>query len=400
MTLPPLIRMALRQPSELCSLKPKNKAPIVPLSAINATAHRIAGLNAPNACVLSRRCLSHHSYFTVHHRGATRRLSPSVSTSSLILPITSLASSSILFRGQQLCNFSSAPSPLSTVPKPPSGGDSPSTSSGSAARSTSDPYSEEKTGSNKSIFAKLWDRYSFEGQTKRIILGERLFRGAQFRANDLRWYREGRIPYEFRPRHAILTMHVWFLHKRLLADRVDPHAALLVQEELFDILWNDTRARIRAEGVNELTVNKHLKDAQQLTFLHCTHYDHAFQEYAEDPKRRFEELAAAVWVHVLNRDEECYNDQLRRMAAYVEYQFVNIVLNTPDDYFWEGRIPWGDVPDFTEMDDNSGKRLEEAKKAPKGFVELPKPWVKTLTDSGDAYYWNTATNETTWKKPT
>ena len=44
-----------------------------------------------------------------------------------------------------------------------------------------------------------------------------------------RWYREGRIPYEFRPRHAILTMHVWFLHKRLLADRVDPHAALLVQ---------------------------------------------------------------------------------------------------------------------------------------------------------------------------
>lgn len=172
------------------------------------------------------------------------------------------------------------------------------------------------------------------------------------------------------------------------------------QEELFDILWNDTRARIRAEGVNELTVNKHLKDAQQLTFLHCTHYDHAFQEYAEDPKRRFEELAAAIWVHVLNRDEECYNDQLRRMAAYVEYQFVNIVLNTPDDYFWEGRIPWGDVPDFTEMDDNSGKRLEEAKKAPKGFVELPKPWVKTLTDSGDAYYWNTATNETTWKKPT
>ena len=44
-----------------------------------------------------------------------------------------------------------------------------------------------------------------------------------------RWFTEARIPYEFRPRHALLTMHVWFLHKRLLADRVDSHLALLVQ---------------------------------------------------------------------------------------------------------------------------------------------------------------------------
>ena len=38
--------------------------------------------------------------------------------------------------------------------------------------------------SKKSIFNKLWDKYSFEGQKKRIILGERLFRAAQYRAND------------------------------------------------------------------------------------------------------------------------------------------------------------------------------------------------------------------------
>lgn len=37
---------------------------------------------------------------------------------------------------------------------------------------------------NKSIFSKLWDNYSFEGQRKRILLGERLFRSAQYRAND------------------------------------------------------------------------------------------------------------------------------------------------------------------------------------------------------------------------
>ena len=37
---------------------------------------------------------------------------------------------------------------------------------------------------NKSIFSKLWDKYSFEGQKKRIVLGERLFRAAQYRASD------------------------------------------------------------------------------------------------------------------------------------------------------------------------------------------------------------------------
>jgi len=172
-----------------------------------------------------------------------------------------------------------------------------------------------------------------------------------------------------------------------------------IQEELFDILWNDTRARIRAEGVNELTVNKHLKDVQQLTFLHLTHYDHAFQEFANDDAKRFEELAGIIWIHVLNRDEEAYNDQLRRLAAYVEYQYVNLMHGVPDDYFWEGRIPWGDLPIFSDMKDNDGKALD-AVTSVEGLETLPAPWIKTLTDAGYPYYWNTETNITSWKKPT
>ena len=31
-------------------------------------------------------------------------------------------------------------------------------------------------------------------------------------------------------------MHVWFLHKRLLADRVDSHLALLVQVRVISII--------------------------------------------------------------------------------------------------------------------------------------------------------------------
>ena len=102
---------------------------------------------------------------------------------------------------------------------------------------------------------------------------------------------------------------------------------------------------------------------------------------------------------MLNKDEEAYDDQLRRLAAYVEYQYANIVMGVPDTYFWEGRIPWGNIPDFSGMKDNDGKALGELEDIAVGLEEIPKPWMKTLTDAGDTYYWNTESNETTWKRP-
>ena len=61
-------------------------------------------------------------------------------------------------------------------------------SSSSPSSTRSDNVTTTLTTDNdegsKSIFSKLWDKYSFEGQKKRIILGERLFRAAQYRAND------------------------------------------------------------------------------------------------------------------------------------------------------------------------------------------------------------------------
>lgn len=135
-----------------------------------------------------------------------------------------------------------------------------------------------------------------------------------------------------------------------------------------------------------------------MTFLHCTHYDHAFQEFKDDPEKKFEEIAGIVWTYVLNKDEEAYMDQVKRLAAYVEYQYINLLEGVPDDYFWEGRIPWGDMPDFANMKDNDGKALPKMGDV-QGLEILPEPWVKTLTDAGVPYYWNTETDVTTWKKP-
>uniref|UniRef100_A0A7S2ETL6 WW domain-containing protein n=1 Tax=Trieres chinensis TaxID=1514140 RepID=A0A7S2ETL6_TRICV len=260
----------------------------------------------------------------------------------------------------------------------------------------------------KSLFARLRDKYSISAQRHRIELGERLFRAAQRRASDRTWHVDGRVPFDFRRRHALIALHVWFLHRRLIADRSeDSDLWLMVQEELFDALWNDSRARIRSEGVQEVTVNKHLKDVQSLTFKICTHLDHAFAEYAADMERRHEELVGVVWVHLLNRDEDVPRDAVVRLAAYVEFEFQNIMFLLPDEHFAEGRVAWGSTPDFSDMVDNEGKPLpplEEDGKIGEGQLklptQLPKKWLEALTDAGDKYYWNVETMKSQWEEPT
>lgn len=229
-------------------------------------------------------------------------------------------------------------------------------------------------------------------------MGDRLFSAAQRRANDPIWYGPGRIGREFRARHAMLTMHIWFLHKRLVTDKVDPHFSLLVQEELFDILWNDTLTRIRAQGVNELTVNKHLKDIQELTFLHLTHYDHAFASFVDAPQKRFEELSALVWIHILLKEDDVSDDHLQRLVAYIDAQYHNIMFELPEEYFREGRIAWVNIPNFDGMKDSKGNVLENVPLNPEDV--LPTGWYSALTDAGKTYYWNPDTSMVQWNRPT
>mmetsp|Transcript_4726 Transcript_4726/g.7186 ORF Transcript_4726/g.7186 Transcript_4726/m.7186 type:complete len:291 (+) Transcript_4726:27-899(+) len=254
-----------------------------------------------------------------------------------------------------------------------------------------------ETKDTKGIGAKLWDKYSFSGQSRRIEMGERLFRAAQQRASNPTWYSSGMMGREFRPRHAVLTMHLWFLHRRLVTDKVDPSFCLMIQEELFDILWHDTKVRIRAEGCAELTINKHLKDVQQYTFQHLTHYDHCFTELMDKPKERYETLGGLVWRHLLLQDEEAPDDLIKRLAHYIEYQHNNICLDLPDEYFHEGRIAWGDMPDFSGVKDNTGKLLEDIPEHPDDV--LPTGWLKAMADNGDSYYWKPETMHSQWERP-
>jgi cytochrome b pre-mRNA-processing protein 3 len=214
-----------------------------------------------------------------------------------------------------------------------------------------------------------------------------------------RWYGPGRIERDFRQRHAIFTLHIWLIHKRLLADQYDTNAALAVDEELFNSFWDDTTCRIRQAGVHELAVNKMLTQVQQYTFLHLTHYDHAFTEFLDRPYDRLKELRKIVWMHIFVRNpamEKAY-DHLDRIAWYVDANYRNIMHEWPDEYYRESRVAWVDLPDFTHLKDAQDEVLPEAPLHPDDVV--PIPWVANMTRRGIQYYWNTVTGESTWEKP-
>mmetsp|Transcript_4233 Transcript_4233/g.7417 ORF Transcript_4233/g.7417 Transcript_4233/m.7417 type:complete len:330 (-) Transcript_4233:59-1048(-) len=311
-------------------------------------------------------------------------------------------------RGRQL--KSSSPPPVSRILYRDASASAASPADGLDPQSRSKPQPP-------GLFSRLYERYSVAGQQRRLALGQFFFHAALRRSQEAAWYAPGRIPPTFKNKHAMLTLHVWFLHRRLIRDEgtgiagdksgaavvtdsgtgntLTRESSLLVQEELFDLLWNDTRCRIRAEGVAELTVNKHLKDVQQLTFQQCTHLDQVFEEHFGDDVKRVEELAYAMWMHVLNKDEEVADDVIKRLAAYSEYEFQNILFLLPEQYFAEGRVGWGSMPDFSGMKDSAGKILPSVDTV----KELPEGWIQALTDAGDVYYWDTATDKTQWDKP-
>jgi cytochrome b pre-mRNA-processing protein 3 len=220
-----------------------------------------------------------------------------------------------------------------------------------------------------------------------------------------RWFGPGRIGRDFRSYQALLTMHIWFLHKRLINETSDPHQAALIQEELFDIFWADSSNRMRAHGVNEWLIQKNLKTVQQYTLMHLFHYDHCYTgELLEDPSYRLEELKNLVKTHVLllsPGDEVTlaqHDDQAERIAWYVEAQYQNIVHDLPDDFHRKARIAWVDLPSFDGMiDGNTGKELPQQPIHPEDV--LPDGWKRNIANDGTYYYWNVHTREAQWEHP-
>jgi WW domain/Ubiquinol-cytochrome C chaperone len=180
-------------------------------------------------------------------------------------------------------------------------------------------------------------------------------------------------------------------------------APMLLQQELFHILWDDTTCRIRQAGVSEMSVNTQLKKVQQYTFVHLTHYDYIYSDLVVkskvSPLERLKELRKLIFQHVyLKKDEMMEPRQvalyLDRLAWYIDLNFQNICLQLPNEYLQQGRILWTDLPDFESIvPDNQDVTL-----SPDDV--LPAPWLTNITLRGTTYYWNPITMQSTWDRPT
>ena len=93
---------------------------------------------------------------------------------------------------------------------------------------------------DKGFLKRLQDKYSFQKQTDRILVAESYLQAATTQASDKRWFVEGRINDDFRSYQALLTMHVWFLHKRLIADNQDPHSEFFLFSIRLHNVQNET----------------------------------------------------------------------------------------------------------------------------------------------------------------
>ena len=181
-----------------------------------------------------------------------------------------------------------------------------------------------------------------------------LFFNCKNQSDNAFWYSRGRIGKDFRGRHTMLMTHIWMVHKRLICEDMGSQGKQ-IQECLFDELWEDTSNRIRGVGINELSVNKYLKEVQGYSFKYVIELDQAVSllkkttgkptvgdsqlpsSASEEDKLLLvkDEIAGALWRSAFMRRDEIEVEHVLEMADYV-YNEHRSLLGVSQDAVLEG----------------------------------------------------------------
>jgi len=177
--------------------------------------------------------------------------------------------------------------------------------------------------------------------------------------------------------HSIIILHVWMLHRRLRSiENKDLQRDL--QEQLFDRVWEDTTKRIRSIGVQELSVNKYVRDAQEFSFGAAWAYDQGLDADDEDA------LPGALFRNVFRSGDDIDDNKVISLSEYV-YGQVEHLDSISDNDIISGNISWLPMPG---IDKNKNNDAENAK------------WREALSEDGRKYWWHIETRESTWRDPT
>mmetsp|Transcript_27300 Transcript_27300/g.35213 ORF Transcript_27300/g.35213 Transcript_27300/m.35213 type:complete len:299 (+) Transcript_27300:166-1062(+) len=212
-----------------------------------------------------------------------------------------------------------------------------------------------------------------------------LFRAAKFGGTRKAFYSRGNVVNDFRSQQVLITAHIWAIHKRLVKEGNDGR---LVQEILFDELWNDTMGRIRSFKFAEITINKHLRSVQEYCFGALISFDHAVSFETEEEVRQ--QMHDAVRAHVYNHDKDIPDAKVDAVADYVlsEMKSLQEIELEP---FLHGRIRWDNAPSFGLKKVSEGDEVE--------ILGQVGAWRKEYSIDGKEYYWNMDTYESTFDKP-
>lgn len=123
------------------------------------------------------------------------------------------------------------------------------------------------------------------------------------------WFTDGKIGTEFRSKHTVLMTHTWIIHKRLLQEGQE---GLRMQECMFDELWEDTCARLRAIGINELSINKYLGEVQSFSFKYCLELDNALTKSSE--AEIVDDMGGAIWRNAYISRDDVTEDHVMEFA--------------------------------------------------------------------------------------
>ena len=196
---------------------------------------------------------------------------------------------------------------------------------------------------------------NFDGKTT-MGSARALFFNCKNQADNPFWYSRGRIGKDFRGRHTMLMTHIWMVHKRLICEDMGAQGKQ-IQECLFDELWEDTSNRIRGVGINELSVNKYLKEVQGYSFKYVIELDQAVSLLKTDKKTVGkptvggdiqlptseedklllvkDEIAGALWRSAFMRRDEIEVEHVLEMADYV-YNEHRSLLGVSQEAVLEG----------------------------------------------------------------
>ena len=161
------------------------------------------------------------------------------------------------------------------------------------------------------------------------------------------WYSRGLLTEDFRAKHSMFLIHIWIVQRRLLMPDAGKEG-VLVQEAMFDELWDDTTVRIRKLGINELSLNKYLKEAQGYSFKLCMELDQAVKmnedsisnnikdtkgtkdnNIIEDvPYEVMDNIGGTLWRSVYAKRTEIDEEHTMELAKYFIILLIIIITNT------------------------------------------------------------------------